>query len=123
MHNKFSGQGYPVLAVNPSDPKAYEDDRIEHLRRQASARGSSYSYLVDDTQTVARAFGASRTPQAYVLKNTGGKFVVHYIGALDDNPQDPANVVKHHVEDAVLNLLSGRSVAQATTKPVGCVIK
>ena len=123
LHGKFAAQGYPVLAINPSDPKSYEDDRYERLQEQASAKGYLYSYLLDDSQAVARAFGASRTPQAYVLKNDGGKFTVQYLGTLDDNPQDPANVRKRYVEDAVSNLLAGRPVAPATTKPIGCVIK
>lgn len=123
LHGRFAGQGYPVLAINPSDPKSYEEDRSERLREQASAKGYGYSYLLDDSQTVARAFGASRTPQAFVLKNDGGKFTVQYLGALDDNPQDPAHVTKHYLEDAVSSLLAGKSVAPATTRPVGCVIK
>ncbi len=123
LHSQFAGQGYPVLAINPSDPKSYEEDRYERLREQANAKGYAYSYLLDDSQAIARAFGASRTPQVYVLKNNGGKFTVQYLGALDDNPQDPANVSKHYVEYAVSNLLAGKPVAPAITKPVGCVIK
>ncbi|WP_373512457.1 thioredoxin family protein, partial [Persicitalea sp.] len=123
LHSKFSGLGYPVLAINPSDPKSYDEDRPERLKEMANVRGNTYSYLIDDSQVVARAFGASRTPQAYVLKNNGGKFIVQYMGNIDDNPQDPANVTKRNVEDAVVGLLAGRAVATATTKPIGCVIK
>ena len=72
---------------------------------------------------LARAFGANRTPQAYVLKNTGGTFTVEYIGTLDDNPQDPASVTKRYVDDAVTNLLAGKPVVITTTKAIGCAIK
>ncbi|MPR33326.1 thioredoxin family protein [Salmonirosea aquatica] len=123
LNERFATQGYPVVAINPSDPKTYEDDTFEQVRERAKTKGFSYPYLVDDTQTVTRAFGASRTPQAYVLKNTGGTFVVQYIGTLDDNPQDPASVTKRYVEDAVANLLAGKPVVVTTTKAIGCAIK
>ncbi len=123
LHRTFAAQGFPVVVVNPSDPKTHEDDRIEQLSYLAKDKGYPYPYLVDDMQTVARAFGANRTPQAYVLKNTGGTFTVQYIGTLDDNPQDPANVTKRYVEDAVTNLLAGKPVVITTTKAIGCAIK
>jgi peroxiredoxin len=123
LHRTFAAQGFPVVVVNPSDPKTHEDDRIEQLSYLAKDKGYPYPYLVDDTQTVARAFGANRTPQAYVLKNTGGTFTVQYIGTLDDNPQDPASVTKRYVEDAVTNLLAGKPVVITTTKAIGCAIK
>lgn len=123
LHRKFAPQGFSVVVVNPSDPKTHEDDKIEMLSYMAKDKGYPYPYLVDDTQTVARAFGANRTPQAYVLKNTGGTFTVEYIGTLDDNPQDPASVTKRYVEDAVTNLLAGKPVVITTTKAIGCAIK
>ena len=123
LHRTFAAQGFPVVVVNPSDPKTHEDDRIEQLSYLAKDKGYPYPYLVDDTQTVARAFGANRTPQAYVLKNTGGTFTVQYIGTLDDNPQDPESVTKRYVEDAVTNLLAGKPVVITTTKAIGCAIK
>lgn len=121
LNDRFAAQGYPVLAINPSDPGTYEEDTFDQIR--AASRGFSYPYLLDDTQTVARAFGASRTPHAFVLENNGGKFVVQYIGTVDDNPQDPANVTKRYVEDAVANLLAGKPVVTTTTKAIGCAIK
>lgn len=123
LHRKFAAQGFSVVVINPSDPKMHEDDRIEQLSYLAKEKGHPYPYLVDDTQIVARAFGANRTPQTYVLKNTGGTFTVEYMGTLDDNPQDPTSVTKRYVEDAVTNLLAGKPVGVTTTKAIGCAIK
>ena len=123
LHLKFAAQGFPVVVVNPSDPKTHEDDKIEQLSYIAKSKGYPYPYLVDDMQTVARAFGANRTPQAYVLKNTGGTFTVQYTGTLDDNPQDPTSVTKRYVEDAVTNLIAGKPVVITTTEAIGCAIK
>jgi peroxiredoxin len=123
LHKKYAGAGYPVVTINPSDPIAYEDDTFDQMQERAKSKGYTYPYLVDDSQIVAKEFGATRTPHVFVLKNTGGKFVVQYIGTVDDNPQDPTNVTKRYVDDAVTNLLAGKPVITTTTKAIGCAIK
>jgi hypothetical protein len=78
---------------------------------------------MDESQQVARQFGATRTPQAFVLKRESQQFVLEYMGSLDDNPQDKAGVQRQYVADAVTSLLAGRPVAAPITKAVGCAIK
>lgn len=123
LNQQFVGQAFPVLAINPSDPTAHTDDTIEMMGYRAKTKNFVYPYLADPSQRVARLFGATHTPQTFVLKNEGGRFVVHYIGTIDDNPQDPNQVAKPFVADAVEALLAGRPVAVDSTKPIGCVIK
>lgn len=123
LNGKFAGQGFPVVAINPSDPGTHQDDTFEKMKERAAAKGYGYSYLVDDTQLVARAFGASRMPQAYILQKTGAKFTVRYVGMVDDSPQDPAAASKLYVDEAVSNLIGGKPVVTTITKPVGCAIK
>jgi peroxiredoxin len=123
LDNKFASQGFPVIAINPNDPDAYEEDSFANMQARAKEKGYTYPYLTDDTQTVSKMFGAMRTPQVYVLKKEGGKIIVQYLGAIDDNAQDPAGVTKRYVEDAVNNLLAGKPVVTTTTKAVGCAIK
>jgi peroxiredoxin len=123
LDRKFADQGYPVVAINPSDPIAYEDDTFEQMQERARSKGYSYPYLADANQAVAQAFGATRTPHVFVLKNQGGKFTVQYVGTVDDNPQDPDSVTKRYVDDAVSNLLAGKPVVITTTKAIGCAIK
>ncbi len=123
LSQQFVGQGFAVLAINPSDPTAYTDDTIEMMGYRAKTKNFVYPYLADPSQRVARLFGATHTPQTFVLENEGGRFVVRYIGTIDDNPQDPDHVAKPYVADAVNDLLAGCPVAVTTTKPIGCVIK
>lgn len=123
LDNKFASQGFPVIAINPNDPDAYEEDSFANMQARAKEKGYTYPYLTDDTQAVSKMFGAMRTPQVYVLKKEGGKIIVQYLGAIDDNAQDPAGVTKRYVEDAVNNLLAGKPVVTTTTKAVGCAIK
>ncbi|RFS17485.1 thioredoxin family protein [Emticicia sp. C21] len=123
IDKKYSSQGYPVIAINPNDPEAYEEDSFVNMQARAKEKGYTYPYLTDNTQAVTKAFGAMRTPHAFVLNKENGKIIVHYIGAIDDNPQDPFNVTKHFVTDAVNSLLLGKPVVTPTTKAIGCAIK
>ncbi|GAB3642919.1 thioredoxin family protein [Spirosoma arcticum] len=117
----FAPQGYPVLAIMPNNPATYEDNSFENMKIRARDKGYSYVYGLDETQ-VAKAFGATRTPQVYVLKQTNGQFILEYVGTLDDSPQDSASVKRRYVEEAVNNLLAGRPVQSPITKPIGCAI-
>jgi peroxiredoxin len=123
LDRKYTLQGFPMITINPNDPEAYEEDSFTNMQKRAREKGYPFPYLTDETQLVSKAFGAMRTPQAYVLKKEGGKIIVSYLGAIDDNAQDPSGVTKHYVEDAINNLLAGKPVVTTSTKAVGCAIK
>jgi glutathione peroxidase-family protein len=123
LDRKFAPQGFPVLAIMPNDPAAYDEDGFERMQTRARDKNYPFSYVLDDSQATARAFGASRTPQVYILKQTGGQFILEYTGSIDDNPQDIASVQRHYASDAVSSLLAGRPVQSPITKPIGCAIK
>ena len=123
LDKKYASQGYPVLAINPNDPAADEEDTFENMQAVAKSKGYTFEYLQDETQSVAHAFGAARTPSAYVVKREGDKFIMQYIGGIDDNTQDANGVTKRYIEDAVNSLLTGKPVVVNMTKSVGCAIK
>jgi len=123
IDKKYAPQGYPVIAINPNDPEAYEEDSFANMQARAKDKGYTYPYLTDNTQAVTKSFGAARTPHAFVLNKENGKIIVQYIGAIDDNAQDPVNVTKHYVADAVNSLLLGKPVVTPNTKAIGCAIK
>jgi len=123
LDQRFSAQGFPVIAIQSNDPGAYEEDSFENMKARSAEKGYSFPYLMDDSQDVARAFGASRNPQVYVLRRSGDRFTVEYMGTIDDSPQDQAGVKRRFVEEAVASLLSARPVVTPTTKPIGCAIK
>ena len=93
------------------------------MQAVAKSKGYTFEYLQDESQSVARAFGAARTPSAYVVKREGDKFIMQYIGGIDDNTQDANGVTKRYIEDAVNSLLAGKPVVVNMTKSVGCAIK
>ncbi|MBO0936635.1 thioredoxin family protein [Fibrella sp. HMF5335] len=123
LDRKFGPQGYPVLAIMSSDASVYEEDSFEQMQSRAKTRNYTFPYLTDDTQGVAKAFGATRTPQVYVLKRSGERFTVEYIGSIDDSPQDATNVQRAYVDEAATSLLAGRPVVTPLTKAIGCAIK
>ncbi|WP_461092932.1 thioredoxin family protein [Spirosoma gilvum] len=122
LDRKFAPQGYPVLAIMPNDPAAYDDDSFDKMKTRAQEKGYGFAYVIDETQNTARAFGAARTPQVYVLNQKAGQFYLEYVGTIDDNPQDSASVQRRYVDEAVSNLLLGKPVQSPITKPIGCAI-
>jgi peroxiredoxin len=123
INQRYSSQGYPVIAVQPNDPAAYEDDSFENMQARSRERSYTFPYLFDESQQVARIFGVVKTPQAYVLKQVNGQFVLQYMGAIDDNPQDANSVRVRYLEDALNSLLANRSITTTTTRPIGCAVK
>lgn len=123
LHDKFASRGYGVITINSNDPNEYEEDSFANMKVAAQTRRQAFPYLQDETQEVAKAFGANRTPTAYIVKREGDRFVLEYKGAIDDNTQDASSVSQRFVEDALNSLLSNRPVLINTTRSVGCAIK
>jgi peroxiredoxin len=125
LNQKYASKGFPVVAIQPNDPQISPGDSFDEMVKLAEKRKYSFPYVWDETQKVSRAFGATNTPHAFVLTNTGGKFTVAYIGAIDDNSKDASAVKEKFVENAVDTLLSSKEIpAEKTkTKAIGCTIK
>jgi len=123
LDDKYSNAGFPVVAINANDPSISPGDSFDEMVRVSKEKKYSFPYLFDETQSVAKAFGATNTPHVFVLKKQNEKFTVAYIGAIDDNPRDKDSVEKKYVENAVDELLAGKPVATSKTKAIGCGIK
>ena len=123
LHKKYADKGYPVIAINPNDKDIVPEDSFEEMQKRAKENKYPFPYLWDETQATARSYGAVRTPHVFVVQKEGDKFMVRYIGAIDDNADDPAAVKDKYVETAVNELLEGKSVKQNFTKAIGCTIK
>ncbi len=123
IHNYFEPKGYPVVAINPNDESISPDDTFEKMQDLAKEKAYPYPYLKDATQEVYKAYGATRTPHIYLLKNDGGNFKVAYIGAIDDNANDPKDVTKRYLEIAIRQLIKGEDPDPAIVKAIGCTIK
>lgn len=124
LDKKYASQGFPVIAINPNDVKQQPEDSMDEMKKRANSQGYTFPYLRDDSQQVAKAFGATKTPHVYVLnKEGGGKYKVEYIGAIDDSPNDPTDVSETYVEDAINAIKAGKKPPVAEKRAIGCTIK
>ena len=123
LDKQFSSKGYPVIAINSNDKKVSPGDSYEEMQKLAKKKAYTFEYLYDETQEVAKKYGATNTPHVYVLSKNNGNLEVEYVGAIDNNSGDASKADKHYVQDAVNALLKGESVPVTKTKAIGCTIK
>lgn len=123
LHNKYAPKGYPVIAINPNDAKAYPEDSFKKMQERAEEKSFPFVYLHDASQKTAKAYGAKKTPHVYLLNKEGKDLKVAYIGAIDDNAKDEKGVKDSYLADAIEALLAGKKPTVNTTKAVGCSIK
>lgn len=123
LHEKYSSKGFPLITINANDPDLSPGDSFEEMVKRAENKAYKFPYLIDESQEVARAFGATNTPHVFLLNRTGSDFVVAYIGAIDNNSRDASSASKRYVEAAIDAILEGKKVPTQKTKAVGCGIK
>ncbi len=117
LNEKYAAKGFPVITINANDGSG---DSYEEMVRIANKKKYKFPYLYDETQAIAKTYGATNTPHVFVLNQD---LKVSYIGAIDDNARNAASATKKYVENAVDALLTGKSVPVTKTKAVGCGIK
>ena len=105
-----------VVAVNSNQ---IPEDSLEAMTKRAEERRFHFPYLADPDQTVAKAFGALRTPEFFVL-DSSRRIVA--MGSLDDDPEG-GKPTRRYVEEAVDAILSGGTPETPETAPVGCLIR
>lgn len=120
LGNTYAKQGIGVIAVNPNDPAVKAEDGMAGMQERAKMLGLAFPYVVDATSDVARAFGATRTPEAFLF-DAKGRLVYH--GAVDDNARQPEKVGARWLGDALAATVAGKAVAVQETKSLGCTIK
>lgn len=115
---KHAGPNSPVavVAINVNTIKA---DHLEAMKKKAEARKFPFPYLFDETQRIAKAYGADYTPECFVLDEQRR---VAYMGAMDDK-DPPAKAGKLYLEDAVQAVLAGQKPPVAETLARGCKIR
>jgi hypothetical protein len=113
-------QGVGVVAVNGNDPADYPEDEFPVMVQRAKEVGYRFPYVVDATSDVARAFGATKTPEAFLF-DASGRLVYH--GAIDDNAKDAKKVKSRWLADAIAAVAAGKPVPVAESKALGCTIK
>jgi peroxiredoxin len=123
LDKKYAALGYPVIAINPNDVTREPDDSFDKMIARSKEKHFSFPYLYDESQEIAKAYGATRTPHIYLLSKSGNELTVEYIGAIDDNTDDASAAKEKYVEQAISELQAGKKVTTNSTKAIGCGIK
>lgn len=116
----YEHKGVQVVGICSNDATDYPDDKPENLKKRAEEMIYGFPYLVDESQEVAKAFGAVCTPDIFVFDESR-KLV--YRGQLDNNWKEPEKVTRKDLWEAVDNLLSGKNTPENQTPSMGCSIK
>jgi peroxiredoxin len=115
----FADKDVAVLQIVSNDDADHPEDSAESMRRRVAAGDFAGPLLHDADQSVAQAYGATATPEVFVIDRAGA---VRYHGAPDGDHDDPAQNAAW-VRDALDDVLAGRDVARPSTSPAGCSIK
>jgi peroxiredoxin len=120
IQSEFQGQGVTLIGINPNDAEQFPEDSFEKMQTFAADHQVNFPYLRDVTQEVAHTFGATKTPQVFLLNQQG---VLCYSGAVDDSPQNPQSVNRQYLRDAIAKILAEEPIVPASTEPIGCSVK
>lgn len=120
LQKQFAPPQARLIAICSNNAATYPQDNFENMKITAREWGLNFPYLRDEDQSVAKAYGAERTPEIFVLDPQG---VCQYEGGIDDNYQDPAQVTQQPLRDAVQAVIQGQPVQTPQTYSIGCTIK
>lgn len=120
LGHDLKAKGVGLVAICSNDAKSYPDDSFESLRQRAVDKKYSFDYLYDESQAVARAFGAVCTPDFFLYDGEGQ---LTYRGRLDDSWKDPQAVTHRELFEAALATAQGRPLNPEQVPSMGCSIK
>ena len=120
LHADYAPQGVGMIAINSNETENHPTDSFDHMIERAGQKGFRFPYVRDESQEVALAYGALRTPHFYVFD---ADRTLRYTGRMDDNPRTPGQETTHELRDALDALLSGKAPPVPATNPIGCNVK
>jgi peroxiredoxin len=120
LQAEFQDRGVTLIGINANDANQYPDDSFDNMKAFATNNQLNFPYIRDVAQDVAESFGASKTPEVFLLDQDGK---LRYKGLIDDNADDAGAVQVSYLRSAIDQLLSDESVEPTTTDAIGCSIK
>ncbi len=118
--DKYIPRGYAFVAISSNSKKTYEEDSFEHMIERMNVHKFPWTYLYDESQDVARVYGALRTPHFFVFDK---QRKLRYTGRAVDNPRNPEKITVNDLENALDALLKGEEPPVSRTNPIGCNVK
>jgi len=117
----YQERGVAIVAINSNDVATHPDDSPEKMAEEVASAGYTFSYLYDESQSVAQAYQAACTPDFFVFD--GDQRLV-YRGQFDDSrPESGIPVTGADLRAACDAVLSGQPVTESQRPSLGCNIK
>ena len=117
---KYIPEGVGFVGINSNSENTYQEDSFENMVARMQKYKFPWIYLYDKDQTIARAYGALRTPHFYVFNE---KRILIYTGRGVDSPRDTSRMTVNNLDISLEELISGKPVSLPLTNPIGCNIK
>jgi len=117
---QFISQGVKFVGINPNSQETNPDDSFEHMVERMKEYEFPWLYLYDQSQEIALAYGALRTPHFYVFDKNRELI---YTGRAIDNPREPDKMTVNDLERALGEHLAGKQISTPLTNPIGCNVK
>jgi len=117
---KYEPHGVRFVGINSNSENTKPEDSFEHMVKRMEEHRFPWVYLRDESQEIAKAYGALRTPHFYVF-DENRKLV--YTGRGVDNPRDTSQMTVNDLDNALADVIAGRPVAVPLTNPIGCNVK
>ena len=118
--NDFDAEGAQLVLINSNDAENYPEDSFEEMQNVHDEMAFPFPYCYDESQKVAKAYGALCTPHCFVFDS---KRKLQYKGRVDDNWEDPDAVKERNLHDAIQALVDGNTPEVQEANAIGCSIK
>jgi len=123
LAREYASRQVQFIAINSNDSVRYPDDSFDQMKVRAQEQNFSFPYLHDESQAVARAYGAVCTPEFYLYGLSSGEFTLQYRGRMDDNWKDESAVTRRDLALALDEVLAGKLPDSDQKPSMGCSIK
>jgi peroxiredoxin len=120
LHKDYEPKGVAAVVINSNEDKNHPEDSFEKMKVRASQKAFPFPYVRDQSQDVALAYGALRTPHFYVFD---AQRRLRYTGRMDNNPYDASKATQHDLRNALDAMLAGKTPPVETNNPIGCNVK
>ena len=117
---KFTDKNVSFVGINANSKNTYAQDSFDAMVARMNEHKFPWTYLHDESQDIARAYGALRTPHFYIFDRSRN---LVYTGRGVDNPRDPNAITTNDLDNALSDLTDNKPVANPVTNPIGCNVK
>lgn len=117
---RFEKEGVVFVAINSNSKHTYEEDSFSHMVKRMEEHQFPWKYLYDESQEVAKVYGALRTPHFFVFDKERRLI---YTGRGVDSPRDASKITVNDLERALEEHLSEKPISHPVTNPIGCNVK